>query len=148
MGKFWTMVFLFATLLISGEKSCLAELTKPHQDSRELQYQDMLMLFLLPHMEQKLNEVYANKLTVHPDQYPYFIEVIHAERLNGFRGFDLLITLDATPTVGPHIPVGKDRFTFEVSPGLPGSVKLLRFKHLKDPDPKEFPPNYLDILKK
>lgn len=122
----------------------MAEVMEPHE-SRELQFQDMLILFLLPHIQQKLDEVYSSMLTVSPIQYPYFIDLINVERLNGFRSFHFLITLEKTPKVGPHIPVGKDRFTFEISPTLPDNAKLVHFKHLKDPNKEEFPPNYKDL---
>ncbi|GLX71049.1 DUF3888 domain-containing protein [Paenibacillus glycanilyticus] len=118
---------------------------KPEQDSRELQLQDMLVLQLLPKMHDKLTEAYSDVLTGTPDIYPYYVDVIETERLNGFRGFDLRITLQAVPTVGPHIPVGEDRFTFQISPIV--GVKLLEFKHLKGPKKEDFPPNYQDILR-
>lgn len=49
--------------------------------------------------------------------YPYFVDVVKSQRMNEFRGFILQITLEVTPTVGPHISVGKDRITLEVSAG-------------------------------
>ena len=84
----------------------------------ELQLQDMLVLLLLPHMQEKLAEAYSDVFSVpgSPDIYPYFVDVKHTERVNGFRGFDFLITLDLHPTVGPHIPVGEDIFTYRISP--------------------------------
>jgi len=95
-------------------------------------------------MQEQLPEIYAPLLTEVPLFYPNFVDVISVERVNGFRGFIFLITLEAVPFVGPHIPVGKDRFTFEVTFG---EVKLISVKHLKDPDKNDFPPNYLDILR-
>ncbi|WP_442601037.1 DUF3888 domain-containing protein [Paenibacillus sp. KN14-4R] len=121
-----------------------AVMKKPDKDSEALQFQDMLMLFLLPHMNDKLTEVYSKVLYASPDLYPYFVDVKHVERVNGFRGFSFRITLDATPTVGPHIPVGEDLFTFEISPA---GVKLAKFKHIKGPNKSDFPPNYQDLLK-
>lgn len=117
-------------------------------ESRELQFQDMLMLFLLPHLEKKLAEIYLPYLTAPPQLYPYFIDVISVKRVNGFRGFDFLITLEVTPTVGPHIAVGKDRLTFEIAPTFPDNVKFISAKHLEGPNKKNFPPNYLDLLRK
>ncbi|WP_307205651.1 DUF3888 domain-containing protein [Paenibacillus harenae] len=67
--------------------------------------------------------------------------------MNGFRGFHFVITLEVVPTVGPHIAVGKDSLTFDVSPVNPNNVKLLEWKHLKDPQESDFPPNWKDILK-
>lgn len=114
---------------------CYGEINKP-QESRELQFQDMLMIFLLPYMQEQLPEIYAPLLTEVPLFYPNFVDVISVERVNGFRGFIFLITLEAVPFIGPHIPVGKDRFTFEVSFR---EVKLISVQHLKDPDKDDFP---------
>ncbi|NIK21195.1 DUF3888 domain-containing protein [Paenibacillus lupini] len=111
-----------------------------------MQIQDMLILFLLPHLNEKLAEEYADILKGgSPELYPYFVDVIKTERVNGFRGFDLRITLQAVPTVGPHIPVGEDRFTYQISPVV--GVKLIQFEHLKGPNKADFPPNYQDLLR-
>lgn len=117
---------------------------QPVKDSKELQFQDMLVLFLLPYMNDKLSEVYAPLLRTAPVLYPYFVEVNEVRRVKGFRGFDFLITVEAYPTVGPHISVGEDLFTFDISPY---DVKLVEFEHVKGPDPSDFPPNYMDLLK-
>ncbi|SMF91167.1 Protein of unknown function [Paenibacillus uliginis N3/975] len=85
MRKGWIVFTLILTLFMGWEGSCFAEVKNP-QESRELQFQDMLMLFLLPHIEQKLDEVYSSLLTVSPEQYPYFIDIEHVERLNGYMG--------------------------------------------------------------
>ncbi|MDQ0057889.1 hypothetical protein J2T14_000050 [Paenibacillus harenae] len=102
----------------------------------------MLVLLLRPHMEEKL-DVFT--VPGSPDIYPYLVDVTHTERTNGFRGFDLLITLDVRPTVGPHIPVGEDIFiTYRISAA---GVELKNLEHLKGPNKNEFPPNYQDLLK-
>ncbi|MBD2863374.1 DUF3888 domain-containing protein [Paenibacillus oceani] len=136
---------LVLILLVTWPCYCVTNANnKPQVDSRELQFQDMLVLFLLPYMDDKLAEAYSNVLHGTPDLYPYFVDVVQAELLNGFRGFHFLIKLEATPTVGPHIPAGKDLFTFEINAS---GVKLIKFEHLKGPDKKDFPPNYQDLLK-
>ncbi|MFD0678282.1 MULTISPECIES: DUF3888 domain-containing protein [unclassified Paenibacillus] len=139
MRKKCIIILLIIALLASWQGSYVtAAIIKPEKDSRELQFQDMLLLFLLPYMNDKLAEVYSKELIDAPDLYPYFVDVIHVERVNGFRGFDFLIMLDATPTVGPHIPVGRDLFTFEISSGV--QVKLKNYQHLKGPNKKDFRP--------
>ena len=117
---------------------------KPLEDSRELQLQDMLVLLLLPHMREKLAEVYSDVFSVpgSPDIYPYFVDVTHTERVNGFRGFDFLITLDARPTVGPHIPVGEDVFTYRISAA---GVELKTLNILEDRIGR-FPPQITKIF--
>ncbi|MEK4350766.1 DUF3888 domain-containing protein [Paenibacillus sp. FSL R5-0475] len=94
----------------------------------------------------KLEEVYSHVFTVpvQPDIYPYFVDVKQIERVNGFRGFDFLITLDAHPTIGPHIPIGEDVFTYRISPF---GIELKKFEHLKGPNKNDFPSNYQDLLK-
>lgn len=114
-------------------------------DSRELQYQDMLSLILLPLMDATLAPTYDRYLKTTPLIYPYDVDFVSVERKNGFRGFDFLVTVEAMPVIGPHITVGKDRYTFEISPT--SGVKLLQHEHLANPRPEEFPPNYKDLLK-
>ncbi|MDQ0876197.1 hypothetical protein QFZ77_004856 [Paenibacillus sp. V4I3] len=146
MRNKWVIVYvLIIASLVTWQISCAASAhTKPEKDSKELKIQDMLVLFLLPYMKDKLSEVYSTDLKGAPDLYPYFIDVKQVDRLNGFRGFEFQITLEATPTVGPHIAVGDDLFTFEVKSGV--DVKLVKFEHLKGPNKKDFPPNYQDLL--
>lgn len=131
---------------MAGSQLCHASVEKPNKDSKELQFQDMLVLLLLPHMTEKLADVYSDLFTVpgSPDIYPYFVDVKDVRRVNGFRGFDFLITLDVHPTVGPHIPVGEDIFTYRISPA---GVEIKNFEHVKGPNKHDFSPNYQDLLK-
>lgn len=122
-----------------------SQLQNPQADSRELQLQDMLVLQLLPYMDEQLKSAYFSLLNTSPDLYPYFVQVEHVERVNGFRGFDFRITLRAFPTVGPHISVGEDLFTYRISPS---KVELVEYKHIKGPEVHDFPPNYLDMLRR
>ncbi|MGG4095475.1 DUF3888 domain-containing protein [Paenibacillus lautus] len=119
--------------------------SSPKKDSAQLQYQDMLMLFLLPHIDKAVRGHYIHTLKEQPLVYPYFVDVTGVKRVNGFRGFHFIITLEASPTVGPHITVGKDRLVFEVAPTIPGGmVKLVEYKHLET---YELPPHWQDIVK-
>lgn len=147
MRSRFVIVFLFTiSLMITWPSSSVtAEIIKPKKDSRELQFQDMLVLLLLPYMKDKLAEAYSRELEAAPDLYPYFIDVLDVQRVNGFRGFHFRMTLGATPTVGPHITVGRALFTFEISPA--SGVKLIHYEHLKGPDKKHIPPNYQHLLK-
>lgn len=109
-------------------------------DSPRLRIQDILMNFLNPHIDDAVCNYYKQILTECPGVYPYFADVIKSQRMNGFRGFILQITLDVTPTIGPHISVGKDRITFEVSAGP--TVKMINYKHLET---HELPEHWKDI---
>lgn len=115
----------------------------PQEDSTELRLQDMLMNFLNPYINDAVQDYYQHLLWDLPLIYPYFVDVIESHRVNGFRGFILSITLDVTPVVGPHISVGEDRLTFEISAGP--KIKLVNYTHLKT---YELPPHWQDIVKK
>ncbi|MFD0678390.1 MULTISPECIES: DUF3888 domain-containing protein [unclassified Paenibacillus] len=117
---------------------------KPLEDSWELQLQDMLVLILLQHMKEKLAEVYSDVISIPPVIHPDSINVKSVERVAAFRGFDFLITIDAQPIVGPHIPVGEDVLTYRISSA---GVELINFEHLRGPDKDDFLPNYQNLLK-
>ncbi|WP_409343373.1 DUF3888 domain-containing protein [Paenibacillus sp. MBLB4367] len=127
-----------------SEQTSNADGNKPLEDSRELQLQDMLVLILLPHMQEKLTRVYADVTTVPPVIHPDYVNVKSIGRVAAFRGFDFLITLDAQPIVGPHIPVGEDVLTYRISSA---GVELKNFEHLRGPDKDDFLPNYQNLLK-
>ncbi|MFE3572831.1 DUF3888 domain-containing protein [Lysinibacillus sp. NPDC059133] len=102
------------------------------QDSEELRLQDMLMLMLTPYIDKDLNSYYYPNILkdFSANVAPWKIEVIETKRVNSFRGFLLQITFEIEPTDGGHhIPVGKDRMTYEISPGP--EVKLINHTHLK-----------------
>ncbi|WP_342478400.1 DUF3888 domain-containing protein [Paenibacillus sp. FSL H7-0350] len=86
-------------------------------------------------MNEQLKAAYFSLLTTTPQLYPYLVQVEQVERLNGFRSFDFQITLRAFPTVGPHISVGEDLFTYRISSS---QVKLVEYKHLKGPERHPF----------
>ncbi|MFD2878965.1 DUF3888 domain-containing protein [Paenibacillus rhizoplanae] len=143
---------LIIALIINGLATapCTAaeppsQLQNPQTDSRELQLQDMLVLQLLPYMNEQLEAAYFSLLTTTPQLYPYLVQVEQVERLNGFRGFDFQITLRAFPTVGPHNSVGEDLFTYRISTS---QIKLINYKHLKEPKQHNIPPNDLDMRRK
>jgi len=148
MTKRWVATFLVIILMVPWSLPCSAEMKPRLEESKELMFQDMLMLFLLPHIEKKIDEIYSDILAYSPEVYPYYIDVTHVERVNGFRGFHFLITLEVVPTTGPHIVVGKDTLTLDISPKNLDNVKIVGWKHLKGPQEKDFPPNYKDILRK
>jgi hypothetical protein len=136
-------VFLLATLLLfSPWETNVYATALPHQDSKELRLQDMLMNFLNPYINDAVDDYYQHVLKEHPLVYPYFVDVIQSHRVNGFRGFILSITLEVTPVVGPHISVGEDRLTFEISAGP--KIKLVKYVHLKT---YELPPHWQDIVR-
>ncbi|MED5016234.1 DUF3888 domain-containing protein [Paenibacillus chibensis] len=118
------------------------------KEPKLLLYQDIMMELLLPDIQNAVNDYYKSKLTENPLVYPYQIDIVQAKRVNGGpgdRGFHFSITLETTPVLGPHVSVGKDRMTFEISPLFPDKIQLVAFHHLQT---FELPPNMQDLLKR
>jgi hypothetical protein len=120
------------------------ENTEPPKDSNELVVNDILMILLGPEIEKAVNNYYSAYFTHSPSVYPYQVEVVNVKRIGEFRRFHFLITLETTPVVGAHNPVGLDRLTFEIAPTVPGQVKLKNFEHLES---YEIPPHLQNIIK-
>ncbi|WP_042199440.1 DUF3888 domain-containing protein [Paenibacillus camerounensis] len=141
----FTVLLLFAALSLSSSTQVQAETAQlvPVRDSSELRIQDTLMNFLTPYINEAVREYYQHSLLEPPLVYPYFVKITECARINGFRGFRLSVTLDVTPVVGPHISVGEDRLTFEISAGP--EVRLVNYTHLIS---YPLPPHWQDIVKK
>lgn len=59
----------------------------------------------------------------------------------------LSFNIEVGPFIGPHITVGKDRISIELS--YPGHQKLLKFEHLEDyPLPERYIMQKLSIVTK
>ncbi|MBE4909839.1 DUF3888 domain-containing protein [Bacillus luteolus] len=119
--------------------------TLPTKDSTELQMKDMFMLLLSPAIDKEVSDYYSDFYDTTPLVYPYQINVVNTKRIGGFRTFHFEITIEVTPVVGPHVSVGKDKLTFEISPTLAGQIRLKEYKHLET---HELPPNWQHIIKK
>lgn len=132
------ITFVLSLVLITSFQTTTVSSVKPTQDSEELRLQDMLMLMLTPYIQKDLISYYQPKILkdFSPQVTPWMIEVIETRRVNDFRGFLLEITFEIEPTDGGHhIPVGRDRMTYQISVGP--EVKLINHTHLKT---YEYPP--------
>jgi len=128
--------------LLTGWKH---ESTTPPQDTKEMMVNDILMLLLGPEIDKAVSNYYSDYLTYSPSVYPYQVEIVNVKRIGGFRTFHFLITLETTPVVGAHNPVGKDRLTFEIAPTIPDQIKLKTFQHLES---YELPPHLQNLIKR
>lgn len=126
------IVFILFLVLVTPFQNIVVSSTSPTEDSEELRLQDMLMNMLVPYIQEDLRNYYYPKVVkdFSPIVAPWLIEVKETRRVNGFRGFQLQITIEIEPTDGGHwIPIGKDRMIYEITPGP--SVKLINHTHLE-----------------
>ena len=134
----------FLLLLLMPAISSYAEpdYYQPAEESEEELVMDLFFSLLLPNIQEAVSNYYSDYLTTSPLVYPYQIKILKMERTNHYRGFIFSVTIEVTPVVGPHNPVGRDQITFSITPS---EVKLKNFKHMET---YELPPNWQDIIKK
>ncbi|MDM5189248.1 DUF3888 domain-containing protein [Bacillus sp. DX4.1] len=132
MNHIFISFFITLGALLIHPPSCVAAEQKTLEvDSRELQLQDLLMVYLNQTINHDIQHYYSKYMVKNVSVYPYQVHFVKIERLNGFRGFDFKVVMDVSPVVGPHISVGEDRLTYEISFLTPEKAKLLKFEHLK-----------------
>lgn len=132
------MLFLMFPISTDAE----SEYYQPSEKSQGELMMDLFLSLLLSNVQDDVSNYYSDYLNTIPLVYPYQINILKMERTNGYRGFMFLVTIEITPVVGPHIPVGKDQLTYSITPS---EVKLEKFKHIEF---YELPPNWQDIIKK
>ncbi|MBN3543874.1 DUF3888 domain-containing protein [Fictibacillus barbaricus] len=142
MLKMLLLPSLILSLFLVNQIPSKAAFVDTTQESRELIYQDTIML-LLP-IDESIKNYYLKILTIQPTVYPYDVKMAKVQRLGEFRSFRFLYTLEVEPAVGPHVYVGKDRLVFEIASTIPNLVKLNKFEHLRTYD---LPPNWKHILR-
>jgi hypothetical protein len=134
--------FLLLFLMSATVSYAEPDYYQPAEKSKDELVMDMFFSLLLPNIQEAVSNYYSDYLTISPLVYPYQIKILNMERTNGYRGFIFLVTVEVTPVVGPHNPVGRDQLTFSITPS---EVKLKKFKHMET---YELPPNWQDIIKK
>lgn len=137
------MCWVIGLMIINPFATHAETINQPPSPSKELLYQDVFISLLMPHIQRPINHYYSKLLTETPVVYPYFVDVVEVERLQGYRSFDFMVRLKVDSVVGPHISVGTDLLTFRLDSS--GKVKLVKFEHIKT---YEFPNNWKHILKK
>lgn len=142
MKKRIILSFLILCLMTSIPSNAEQNYYKPAEKSEEELMMDLFLSVISPEIESAVASYYADLLTEVPIVYTYDIKILNMYRVGQYRSFQFLVTLEVTPVVGPHISVGKDLLTFDISPG---NVSLKKFKHLES---YALPPNWQHIKKK
>ncbi|MGD6831299.1 DUF3888 domain-containing protein [Sutcliffiella halmapala] len=141
--KHHLFILIFAAHIIfhTASVSAMPTMPPPPEQSREELYHDMYLTLLSKDIDSAVSDYYADYLTISPMVYGYMIDVTRAERVGGYRSFGFSVTLEATPVVGPHLSVGKDRMVFQIDRS---GAKLLNYEHLES---HELPRNWKHIVK-
>jgi len=132
--------FLLLFLLSTTSTYAESDYYQPAKESKEEIVMDMFYLLLLPNIQEAVSNYYSDYLTESPLVYPYQITILNLERIG--TSFMFSVTLEVTPVLGAHNPVGRDQLTFSIAPS---EIKLKDFTHMET---FELPPHLQNIIKK
>ena len=112
------------------------------EESQDMLYQDVIITALATTINAAIDDYYKNVLSYLPTYDGPFIKILNIERQNGNSTSHFIINIEVKPYIGPHISVGKDRISIDLSgPGLP---VILKFEHVEDyPLPERYKDLYL-----
>ena len=112
------------------------------EQPQDILYQDVIITALAPTISGAIDDYYKNILSYLPTYEGPFIKILNIERQNGNSTSHFIINIEVKPYIGPHITVGKDRISIELSRvGLP---VILQFEHVEDyPLPERYKDLYL-----
>ena len=97
---------------------------------------EIVIKLLWPEIQSAVDSFYFPYLTVSPQvAYYYGTEIVEVS--------DNQLTIETTPYIGPHIGVGEDKITFNISNS--GDVTVSEYEHIKS---YELPPHRQSIIKK
>jgi hypothetical protein len=131
------LIIVFFTINNTYENTMAKQVEEKSQD---ILYQDVIITALAPTIDKAINEYYKNVLTYIPGYDSSSIKILNIERPNGNRTLHFIINIEVKPFIGPHITVGKDRITIELS--YPGTQVLTSFEHVED---YPLPERYMDL---
>ncbi|GAA4297507.1 hypothetical protein GCM10023142_37190 [Anaerocolumna aminovalerica] len=136
-------IFILIIVVFSVKNSIVNTTAKQaEEESQDILYQDVIITALSPTINTAIENYYKNILTETPLYDSSFIKILNIERPNGYRTWYFIINIEINPFIGPHIPVGKDRISIELS--SPGLQEILTFEHVKDyPLPERYQHLYL-----
>lgn len=130
------LLFLISTTLTYAE----SDYYQPVKESKEERIMDMFFSLLLPNIQEAVSNYYSDYLMESPLVYPYQIKILNIERIDD--AFQFSVTVEVTPVLGAHNPVGRDQLTFSIAPN---EIKLKNFKHMET---FELPPHLQIFIKK
>lgn len=112
------------------------------EESQDILYQDVIITVLAPTINAAIDDYYKNVLSYLPTYDSLFIKILNIERPNGNRTSHFIINIEVKTYIGPHITVGKDRISIDLSCSrLP---VILKFEHVEDyPLPERYKDLYL-----
>ncbi|MDF2845902.1 MAG: hypothetical protein K0R00_4328 [Herbinix sp.] len=142
-NKIIIITFILIVTIITISISNVTSMAKQAEDdTQDILYQDVIITALTPTINIALADYYKNIFRETPLYDFSFIKILNIERPNGNRTAYFIVKIEVTPFFGPHIAVGKDILSIELS--YPGTQILTNFEHIEDyPLPEHYKDLYL-----
>jgi len=136
-------IFILIVVAMTIKDSFINTMAKQvEEESQDILYQDVIITALAPTIDKAVDDYYKNVLSYLPTYDGPFIKILNIERQNGNSTSHFIINIEVKPYIGPHIAVGKDRISIDLS--RPGPPVILKFEHVEDyPLPERYKDLYL-----
>lgn len=103
----------------------------------------IIITLLMPEVEKDVNNFYKSYLSIEPTVVAYFGDSNITHIVGDIESSMYTVTIEIEPYIGPHISVGRDRMTFDVS--ADGTVKMKSHDHLES---YQLPQHLQSLIKK
>ena len=136
-------IFILVFVVFTTENSFVYTMAKQgEEESQDILYKDVIITALTPTVNKAVADYYKNIFSETPGYDISTIKILNIERPNGNRTTKFNIKIEVTPFFGPHITVGRDIISVELS--YPGIQELISFQHVEDyPLPERYKDLYL-----
>ncbi|MDF2547994.1 MAG: hypothetical protein K0R93_2892, partial [Anaerosolibacter sp.] len=121
----------------------LSDLKKSESfNAKDEPYKNLVIIFIHPYVMDAVHSYYNKYLKESPVVNPNDIKIINIEK-DKAAYYTYLLTVEATPYIGPHNTIGVDHITLKVKPY--NEVSIEKFQHIES-----FPiaPGWQEIIKK
>jgi len=136
-------IFILIVVVITIKISSInTTATQREEEAQDILYEDVIITALVPTINAAIDDYYKTFLTESPLYDSTSINILDIERPNGYRTWHFIINIEVSPFIGPHITVGKDKISIDLS--YPGIPEILKFEHIEDyPLPERYKHFYL-----
>ncbi|MFT4145916.1 MAG: DUF3888 domain-containing protein [Mobilitalea sp.] len=138
--KLFLTAFILIIIITLTPSNATSMAKQIEDDSQDILYQDVIITALTPKINNAIADYYKDIFSETPFYDFSFIKILNIERSNGNRTAYFIIKIEVKPFFGPHITVGKDIITIELS--YPGTQVLTNFEHVED---YSLPEHYKDL---
>lgn len=145
MKKFFIAIMIFTIFLIGATQISFADSKTENTISlnNTARLNTIVKTLLMSKIQEATNKFYEPYLTIQPTVVAYLKDSKITNIEGEISNSKYTVTVEIEPYIGPHISVGRDRITLDIT--ADGMVTVKNFEHIKS---YELPPNYKNRYRK